>query len=397
MASKLRQRGEGKWEFSVNMGKGPDGKYIRKWYTVEAKTAKEAQVAQRKILTEMDNGTFVEPSKLTVAEFLVQWIDGRSKLANKTVDRYRQIINLHLIPALGAHRLQKLHQMHIQAYYAEARKRGKKNGDGGGLSERTLLHHHRCLSTALKAAVRMQLLFRNPCELVESPKPEREEMVILEEDQVGTLLGIVKGTSLYLPVLLAVTTGLRRGEICGLRWKDIDFTKKTLSVRQAVEDTKSGIALKAPKTKASRRTIPMPDMLVEELRRFHTDHKAKVRFKQGAYKDLDLVCAKEDGGIMDPGWRITYPFGWLWTGRREKSSKPAADARLPKCRFHDLRHTHASMLIKQGVHMKVISERLGHGSIGITMDTYGHLLPGVQESAMVAFDQTLRMVTQKKA
>jgi integrase len=194
------------------------------------------------------------------------------------------------------------------------------------------------------------------------------------------LLRRAAGARLHLPVLVAVTSGVRRGELLGLRWSDIDFESGALRVEQAIEETGAGVRFKTPKTAKSRRRVPLPSLTVEALCH-HKIEQDKRRLLAGAayHAELDLVFTGPDGGPWFPS-----NFERTWRTFRDK---------LPDelhVRFHDLRHSHASQLLSQGVHPKVVSERLGHASIGITLDTYSHILPGLQEQAVEAYDQALR-------
>jgi len=203
-------------------------------------------------------------------------------------------------------------------------------------------------------------------------------MQAFDESQTATLLGAVDGHRLYAPVLLAVTTGMRRGEILGLRWKDVDLQAATLAVRQSLQTTREGLSFKAPKTKKGRRSISLGPTAIDGLRR-HRAGQAKVRLALGAaYQDNDLVCARPDGAPTDPG-EVSKGFAAL-----------VRQIGLPPIRFHDLRHTHATALMRAGVPPKVVSERLGHSSVGITLNTYSHVMPGMQEDAAQKVDATLR-------
>jgi integrase len=234
------------------------------------------------------------------------------------------------------------------------------------------------LREALQQAVRWKLLVRNPADAVEPPKVERREMQVLDEHQTKRLLAAVGGTRLYIPVLLAVTTGLRRGEILALRWQDIDLDQGTLAVRRSLEQTRGGNRFKEPKTKKARRVVALPALTTEALRK-HKVEQAKARLLIGAdYADEGLVCARRHGTPLDPA-ETTAGFAAL-----------IKKADLPKIRFHDLRHSHATQLLRQLVHPKVVSERLGHSTIGITLDVYSHVLPGMQEEAARRIDRALR-------
>jgi integrase len=244
---------------------------------------------------------------------------------------------------------------------------------------RTILHHHRILRQALQQAVKWQLLARNPADAVEPPHPRRKEMLALDEPQIAMLLEAARPNRLlHLSVLLAVTTGMRRGEILALRWRDIDFEPGVLSVRQSLEETKAGLAFKEPKSEKARRTIALPELAIEGLRRRKAD-QARVKLMMGrSYEDHDLVCCQDDGRPLHPT-SLTHVFVNLLRRRN-----------LIRVRFHDLRHSHATILLRKGVHPKIVSERLGHSTVGITLDVYSHVMPGMQEEAARKIDVALR-------
>jgi integrase len=209
-------------------------------------------------------------------------------------------------------------------------------------------------------------------------------MRALDEDETSQLLAGVEVTSVHVPVFLAVFTGMRRGEILALRWADVDLGNATLSVRRSLEEThRNGLRFKEPKSRSGIRQVDLPPLLVDALRR-HRSEQAKLRLSLGsAWKDHDLVCCSPDGGPMSPD--------------NLSSSFPKLVRRLgiPRIRFHDLRHTHASLLLRQGVHPKVVSERLGHSGVGLTLDTYSHLLPGLQREAAERLNSLLNEATNR--
>jgi integrase len=210
-------------------------------------------------------------------------------------------------------------------------------------------------------------------------------MKCLDESSTTQLLKAVEGSALHLPVLLAATTGMRRGEILGLRWQDVDLDAATLGVRQSLEETKTGLVFKPPKTQKGRRSVALPLMTVEVLRR-HRVEQAEARLASGrVYQDHGLVIARANGEPIRPS-TVTKAFEDL-----------ARNAGLQGTRFHDLRHTHATTLLRHGVHPKVVSERLGHSTVGITLDVYSHVLPGMQEEAARRVDAVLRTAMEAKS
>lgn len=385
MKGHIRKRGRNSWAVAIYVGRNDQGKPRYKWHTVTGGRRKAEDECAR-LLNQMTSGEYIEPSRTTLAEYLERWLSDYAEVnvAAKTFERYAEIIRVHLIPALGHHRLTKLQPLHIQAYYSLALQSGRKDGKGG-LSAQTVIHHHRVLKDALHQAVRWRLLVRNPSDAVEPPRRQEREMQVLDDNQLGTLLKGAAGKSIYIPILLAVTTGMRRGEILGLRWSDIDLNAGTLAVCQSLEHTRlGGLKFKQPKTRRSRRVVALPDFAVDALRK-HRAAQGRTRLQAGSdYKDNDLVCARWDGSPRNPG-ALTRAF-----------AKLIADLGLPKVRFHDLRHSHATQLLREGIHPKVVSERLGHSTVGITLDTYSHVTPTMQEEAAKRIDVALRSALRKR-
>ena len=241
----------------------------------------------------------------------------------KTRERYWEIIGGNIKPILGWHTLDNLKPLHIQSFYTNELERGRKDGRGG-LSARTVLHFHRVLHKALAQAVRWQLLAPNPADAVEPPRPERTKMRALDGDQTATLLAKLGGSRLYLPVALAVTTGLRRGELLALRWCNVNLDDSRITVSQSLEQTRSGLRFKSPKTERSRRVVVLP-AFATELLRAHKIEQAKARLKLGPiYNDNDLVIPKENGKPWSPDVFSTAFASFI---RRSK---------LLNVRFHDL-------------------------------------------------------------
>ena len=286
--------------------------------------------------------------------------------------------------ALGSYLLPKLSPLHIQAFYSRALVEGRKNGKGG-LSAQSVVHFHRLLHKAFAQALKWQLLARNPVQAVEPPRAERQEMRALDEDETASLLSLLGESRLYMPVMLAVTTGLRRGEILGLRWTNVDLATGNITVVQSLEQTKEGLRFKTPKTCRSRRSIVLPAITIEALLS-HRAKQAEERLALGpAYDDHDLVCPRPGGAPWPPDMFSTSFAAFV---RR---------SRYHSFRFHDLRHSHASHLLRAGVHPKIVSERLGHSAVGITLDTYSHILPGMQEDAVRVLDAALTIAMKKGA
>ena len=384
MKGHVRQRGKGTWSIVLEMPRGPDGRRRQKWHTVHG-TKKNAERELARLVHEMETGYYVEPTKMTVADLLERWLRDYAKpnVAGKTYERYQEIVRKNLIPALGHHQLTKLQPLHIQAFYADMLDHGRKNSDGGGLSSLTVRHYHRVLRKALHDAVRWRLLARNPAEAADPPKVVRKEMKVLTPEEVTLLFKSARDSRFFVPILLAVTTGLRRGEILALRWEDIDLDVGTLSVRRSLEQTRSGITFKEPKTPKSRRMLVLPEIAVATLQAHKGEQALQKLMLDSAYQDTGLVCTEADGSLIDPE-RLSRGFRVL-----------LEQAGLPRIRFHDLRHTHATILLREGVHPKIVSERLGHSTITLTMDTYSHVSLPMQEEAARKLDNALRTASHE--
>ena len=380
MRGSIQKRGEGKWRLVFDLDRDHTGRRRQKVITFKG-NKRDAEKELNRLIAVHETGGFVEPHKLTVAEFLDMWLKGyaASNTSAKTLERYAEICNNHLSPALGAHKLSKLNPLHIQSHYIEALKSGRLDG-GGGLSARTVLHHHRILRLALQQAIKSRLLATNPADATNPPKPEHKDISALSENETGKLLEAAEGTTLYMPTLLAVTTGLRRGEILALRWRDVDLDRGALSVMQSLEETKTGLRFKPPKTKKSRRRVTLPGITIEALRR-HKIEQSRLRLQLGLKRDDEpLVCPRPDGRPRGP------------RAFSKEFSRLVANIDIPHISFHGLRHTHATQLLNAGVHPKVAQERLGHSTIATTMDLYSHVTDTMQEEAAVLVDHALRAV-----
>ncbi|PAE35422.1 hypothetical protein CHI06_23520 [Bacillus sp. 7884-1] len=289
------------------------------------------------------------------------WLDNHSKsnTAPRTHENYHYMITQHIKPILGHIKISKLQSSHLQEYYAQKLSGGKL--DGNGLSAQSVKHHHRLISKALKDAMRWEFIIRNVAAVITPPKTKKVEMQTWDNEQVKAFLEAAK-SSPYFPIYFtAINTGMRRGEVLGVRWQDIDFDNKVIYVRQSLQEVKKvGLTFKEPKSGKSRSITVTPTFTKEMKKVYKQQLENKLLFGQ-AYHDLDLVFAQKNGKPIQP------------TEMARNYLMVVESCGLPYIRFHDLRHTHATLLLQQGVHPKVVSERLGHSTIGITMDTYTHV------------------------
>ena len=381
MTGSIKQRSRGSYQVAIYMGLDSNGEQQYHRETVRG-TKHDAQVRLAELLNSLHRGETVKASKMTLGEYLDQWLSAYAKanVSPKTFERYEEIVRLTIKPHMGTIVLDRLQPIQLQQFYSTLQESGrKKKSKSGktGLSARTVLHVHRLLHQALKRAVKWQLLIRNPCEAVEPPRPESHEMRTLNEAESAWLLEAALETRLYPGILLGVATGLRRGEVLGTRWSDIDFTSKKLVVNQAIEKTNAGIRFKQPKTKRSRRPVALPEFAVSALRTFRAQQDDERKLYGADYATHDLVCARPDGSPMDPD---NYSSDVI------KFMKKIG---LAGVSFHKLRHGYATHLFAQNVHPKIVQELLGHSTIAITMDLYSHLIPGMQEDAVAKLDSVM--------
>jgi integrase len=291
------------------------------------------------------------------------------------------------MPELGALPITKLAAAHIQAAYTKWATGGRRDGKPGGLSPQTRRHIHRVLNAGLVRAVEQQVLARNPAEVFKKrlPKVERREMTTLSTEQSAHLLEAIKHTRIYWPVLLALSTGMRRGEVFALRWKNVDLARETLCVMESLEQTKAGIRFKAPKTDRTR-VIVLPTFAVEELRRLKREQAEQLLMLGVRQTGETLVCARTDGLPLQPQ-SVTHQFNRLVSRIKD----------MPRVRFHDLRHSHATQLLLAGVHPKVAQERLGHATITTTLDLYSHVTDTMQVDAATRLDAAFQSAITRAA
>lgn len=383
----IRKRGKNYWELVISQGIDPaTGKRQRAYYSFRG-TEREAEKEHTRLSRQRDLGILVQPSKITLREFMDRFLedDCRLHVSERTLQGYRDLVRLHIGAHLGDHRLDKLRPIHIQRFYSDRLDRGRTKGredeEPRGLSPQTVLHMHRLLREGLSVAVKWGLLAVNPADAVTPPKVERQDKItVLSEEETNKLLETAEGTNLHMPILLAVATGLRRGEILALRWSDLDLDAGTVTVSRSLSETKErGLIFKSPKSRSSKRVVSMPSFAVQALKK-HRKKQAEHKLALGpGYKDEDLVLPAPDGRPWTPS-NLTGAFGALI--RRHK---------LPQVRFHDLRHGHITQLLLRGVPLKVVSARAGHSGIGITADLYGHLLPGADEQAAAQLEDVYRL------
>jgi integrase len=309
---------------------------------------------------------------MTVSSYLELWLTHiRERVRATTYEGYECLLRCHLPDELLAHGLGDLTPLALQRVYADllTPREGHKPPASG-----TILNLHLVLTQALGQAVRWQLLQTNPASGAQPPRPRRAQPVSVSPELLERLIAAAAETPLELPVAIAASTGMRRGEILALRWADVSNDLSLAHVNASLQATREGLVFERPKTARSRRAIALPAFLRPYLERQRRS-QALRRELEACWHDHDLVVTRADGSPVNPD---SFSSAWRRLLRKRE---------LPAVRFHDLRHAHATLMLMQGVHPKVVSERLGHASVGITLDTYSHVLPSLQSQAVEAFDR----------
>lgn len=375
------RRGDGRWMAMMTIGRDPaTGKLQR--VALYGKTRQAVADKLSQALSDRSRGTFVAPHKLTVGEWLDTWLRDykEPKLRPISYDSYAMLIRLHIKPALGHVPLKDLRPDQVQRLYNAKR--------DAGLSPRTIRYIHTVLHGALKQAMKTQLVGRNVTEATELPSGKTRTMRPLTLEQVQQFLAAVRDDRLFAAVFLALGTGLRRGELLGLRWQDLDLDAGVLHVRQTLVrvgnheggtgDRKTRLIFQAPKTEQSRRVIPIPGQIIETLRR-HKARQAEERLLLGeAYEDQGLVFCQANGRPIDPR-NFTRSF--------ERLLKQAG---VPRIRFHDGRHTFATLMLELGEAPKTVQTMLGHTKISTTLDIYSHVSLDLERKAAARLNAVLR-------
>ena len=355
------------WQIILEKGIDSKGKRIRDYITVEG-TKKEAQKILTEKMNDYNKGTYIEPSQRTVEDQLNQWIEVYVKpnLAPYTIRGYQTNIKKYILPQIGLVPLQKLVPLQIQKIY--------ETMQGMQLSPRTIRYVHATLHEALQHAFRMQLIPRNPSDFVSVPKQVKYKAAVCEEDEVVKMLEAGKDTDMEAPLHLSVGLELRRGELLALKWADINFEKKQVTICRNLVYVDGEYIFKSPKSESGNRTIEMPSSMVSVLTKHRRKQMENKMFFGQDYKDGNLICCRPDGSPYMPG-SYSHKFAEFLKANE-----------LRPIRLHDLRHTNASLMLQYNVSAKVASQRLGHSSIGITLDLYSHVIGDLQTDAAQKID-----------
>ncbi len=357
--SVYRRKGDGKWVASLTLEGGKRKVFYAKTRTEVKEKLQEAQ-------EKLGKGLLVLGPEQTLGEYLGEWLRARKQaIRPRSSERYEAIIRLHLVPTLGKVKLQKLTAQHLRRLYTQKSEQG--------LSSTTVAAIHCMLHKALDDAMREGSVVRNVCDMVSPPRKSHKEVSPLTLEQALQLLKAAHGHTNEALFVLALTTGMRRGELLGLKWQDIDFRTGRLQVRRALSrmPTGQGYREMEPKTKSSRRNIVLLPLGIEALKQHHAKQQTIREKAGGAWEDHDYVFCTPFGKHLTPGHDALVQL-----------KKLLKKAGLPDIRFHDLRHSTASLLLSIGVHPKIVQEILGHSEISTTMDIYSHALPTMQDGAM---------------
>lgn len=378
--AKVGKRGNGEGSISRRKDGGWMAQYVvhtaagRKRRTVYGKTRAEVAAKLAKAVSAREDGLVFDDEGLTVEGYLGRWLKDRVRdtVRPSTYERNGTLVRLHIAPALGTLKLKGLTPAHVRWFYREKL--------DSGLSGGTVHKMHVVLHKALGQAVRDGLIPRNVTEAVKVPRVGRKEITPLTAEETKRFIEAARGEDRFEALyVLAVTTGMRQGELLALKWDDVDLERGVLRVRRTITRLNGTFALGEPKTAKSRRSVKLTSLAVEALRAHLGRQLEEIDRTGSLYRDQGLVFATEAGTLVNP------------TNLRQRSfAKLLKRAKLPEIRFHDLRHTCATLLLVRNVNPKIVSEMLGHSSISITLDTYSHVLPDMQDGAARALEEALR-------
>ena len=342
------------------------GKRVRAYKTVKG-SKKEAKSVLHRMITEMEQGMIAKKTNKTVGQWMDEWLSSyMPNIEETTRIGYKTKIRCYIKPAIGDIFIQSLRAEHVQAMV--------NSMIGKGLSPKNIRDTYNNINAAMKKAVKLRLVPYNPCEGVSLPKRKKYKAEVYSPEMMYSLLDEAKGTDMYLPILILLTAGLRRGELLALRWEDIDFKKNLLKVRRNMVHGENGYVIKSPKTESGIRDIHLGDDVMKELELAKKQYSKDMLTYGAGYQNLGFVVRQEDGSPLKPDSMTRKWIRFL-------------DSRgLPRIRLHDLRHSNATALIQAGVNPRVVQQRLGHSDVNITLNTYTHVLPEMDEEAAAKLD-----------
>lgn len=378
MRGHIVQRSKGSYSIVIELDKDAVTRKRRQQSVTVRGSHKDAEKKLSELLRQLDTGSYIQPGKVTLADYLTRWLAEYVKpnLSPRSYERYADIVTRCCIPKLGNIKLTQLKADRLQKLYTDWLE--------SGLSARTVRYHHAVIHKALELALKAGQVSRNVADAVIVPRIKRSEMQTWNEDELNAFLEAAKDGPYYELFYLVLFTGMRRSEILALRWQDIDLLYGQVSVSRAIHHLKDGSYIfTQPKSAKSRRTIALPPSAVLLLKRYYDNLKMDYAMLGESLNDDTLVFST----LGQPLRPNTITRAW---------TSLAVRAGIKRIRFHDARHTHASLMLKQGIHPKIVQERLGHSSIAMTLDIYSHVAPGLQEAAAVSFDNLVNNSVSKR-
>lgn len=366
----------GGWAFKVDTGFHPETGKRRQSLRQGFRTKRQAEEALAEAQKTVIDGTVVANSNIRLDEFLDEWLVGQEARLRPSSHHSYVMAGKRLKRHLGKYKIQALTPLQIEKFYAELLDHGQRNGKG--LSPKTVKNTHVVLRKALADAERLGLVHRNAAAAARGPSVTRPEMTTWSSDQLKAFSTVAQESRMRNAFTILASTGMRRGEALGLRWVDVDFDSSQLAIVQTVSTVDSKVVVGQPKTSGSRRTVYVHDATIKALRQ-QRQLQAEERLAAGPAWDTDndLVFRNVTGGPVNPDWFSRH------------FDKLVEQADVPRIRLHDLRHTNATLSLKAGVHPKVVSERLGHSSIAITLDLYSHVTPGISREAAATVESMM--------
>jgi len=364
----ILKRKDGRWAAVIDLGSAESGRK-RKWFY----GATQAEVRDK--LTEARNrqhsGLAVDDAKQTLAQFLDAWLNivAKPNTKAKTYEQYAYVVNRHIAPGLGKATLARLSVQDVQGFL--------KTKSDAGLSARTVKHLRDTLRNALNVAVEWNLLVRNPAARAKPPSAARKQITVFDAEQARRFLEAAKGSRLEALFSVALSMALRRGEALGLHWSDFDFENRTLTIRYSLQRVAGKLLLSEPKTPQSRATIFLPQVATSALTAHRRRQEREKELAGSQWREQGYVFTTRRGTPVDPRNALRALYSVL------------KKANLPSIRFHDLRHSAATLLLVQGVHPRIVMELLRHGNIATTMDIYGHVIPAAQRAMADKMDEIL--------
>lgn len=412
----IEKRGDNSYRLTVSCGYDKNGKKIVKRKTIDLshiKPNKQEEEANKQWILfkdEIEKGLFLDADKITFEDFIEKWLKNyaESELAPKTLHRYKELLKSRIIPALGHIKLNKLQPTHLTEFYNNLREDGiRTDGKPGGLSERTILHHHRLISAILTCAVQWQFLLNNPALRLKAPKVEKKEAKHFDIDQTEYILSLIEKEPIKYRtmIVLAIYGGMRMGELAALQWDDVDFNNCLLKINKSLQHLKEkGTFVKSTKNETSNRIISLPGSAINLLREYKVwQNGEKAKLGDLWNEDYNNIFTSHNGKPMFPS-TISK-----WFNKFIKCHNEAIlnDATIPKeakekylldnVNFHGLRHTSATILINQGVDVTTVSKRLGHARPSTTTDIYSHSLKKADTEAANKLENLFNKSSQIKA